>query len=126
MTSLDFFSLLPENVIWGILSNLELKSLLLVLQASKKSAQILADEEFWFYLYYHQLMSSPLYYDIQHNDFIQTKSASWRYLYLEQLWVQCTFLVSPPAFKFAFYGQLTLVTVLILVLFDRPAFELCS
>lgn len=84
------FKSLPLGLLWHLLSHLELSDLLRLSTTSKKALEITRNNDFWVFLYYRHLIPSPIYYDIGHAALIDPPTASWFYLYLEQLWAQCT------------------------------------
>lgn len=86
-----FFDAFSEGTLWFVLSHLEIKDLIKMLMTSQAGLRVLCDDEFWCYLYYRQLIPSPIYYDVHHNQLVESKSASWHFMYLEQLWIQRTF-----------------------------------
>lgn len=84
------FQSLPLGLLWHLLSHLELPDLIRFSTTSKKALEITRSRDFWIFLYYHHLIPSPIYYDIGHAALIDPPTVSWLYLYLEQLWAQCT------------------------------------
>lgn len=80
---------LPPSILWQVLAELELHDLYTYGQTCKAAHEILKTSDFWYFLYYRHLMPSPLYIDVQHGSLLNPPQASWRYLYLEQIWVQC-------------------------------------
>jgi hypothetical protein len=85
-------SVLPTEVLWRVLAQLELTDLLSVTQTCHKAHKRLGhNDDFWHFLYYLHLIPSPLYYDVQHVAMIDPPTATWKYMYFEQLWIQCAF-----------------------------------